>query len=109
MLWGKGLQQLCKRMAALIDEVRTDYPTATIVPLIYWNGNELVGKDGIEPSGTFPFDHPAGEASQLLADTKRHLAWTGFRGPQGLRMPWGHDRREKLSLRLLYDLGLLYD
>ena len=51
MLWGKGLQQLCKRMAALIDEVRTDYPTATIVPLIYWNGNELVGKDGI-PQGS---------------------------------------------------------
>ena len=63
-------------MAALIDEVRTDYPTATIVPMIYWNGNELVGKDGIEPSGTYPFDHPAGEASELLADTKRHLAWT---------------------------------
>ena len=76
MLWGTGLQQLCKRMAALIDEVRTDYPTATIVPMIYWNGNELVRKDGIEPSGTYPFDHPAGEASQLLADTKRHLAWT---------------------------------
>ena len=38
MLWGKGLQQLCKRLAALIDEVRTDYPAATIIPMIYWNG-----------------------------------------------------------------------
>ena len=84
MLWGKGLQQICKRMAALIDEVRTDYPTATIVPMIYWNGNELVGKDGIEPTGTFPFDHPSGDASQLLADTKRHLTWTrGFAARKG--------------------------
>ena len=96
MLWGKGLQQLCKRMAALIDEVRTDYPTATIVPMIYWNGNELVGKDGVEPSGTFPHQEAPGLDQ-------------GFRGPQGLRMPWSHDRREKLSLRLLYDLGPLYD
>ena len=40
MLWGKGLQQLCKQMAALIDEARTDFPTTTIIPMIYWNGNE---------------------------------------------------------------------
>ena len=76
MLWGKGLQQLCKRLAALIDEVRTDYPAATIIPMIYWNGNELVGKDGLEPTGTYPYDTPIGDAEQLLADTKRHLAWT---------------------------------
>ena len=76
MLWGKGLQQICKRMAALIDEARADFPTATMIPMIYWNGNELVGKDGIEPTGIYPYDTPTRDAIQLLEDTKRHLLWT---------------------------------
>ena len=76
MLWGKGLQQICKRMAALIDEARTDFPTATIIPMIYWNVNELVGKDGIEPTGIYPYDTPMGDAVEMLEKTKRHLLWT---------------------------------
>ena len=74
MLGGKGLQQIYKRLAALIDEARTDFPTATIIPMIHWNGNELVGKDGIEPTGMYPYDTPMGDAIQMLEDTRRHGA-----------------------------------
>ena len=52
MLWGKGLQQLCKRMAAM----------------------SLLGRTASSPAAP-SLSTTAGEASQMLADTKRHLAW----------------------------------
>ena len=62
MLWGKGLRKFASGSM-------TDFPTATIIPMIYWKGNKLVG------NGIYPYDTPMGDAIQLLEDT-RHLLWT---------------------------------
>ena len=75
MCWGRDLQYLCKEASKVLKEsrsVQTDAPTYVVV---YWNGNELVGKNGIQPTNRHPFDEPEGDYHQLMSDSKRHITW----------------------------------
>ena len=55
-LWGKKLHHLAYELDAVTKQVKSDFGSNTeVIATIYWNGNELVGPNGIEDERRWPF------------------------------------------------------
>ena len=55
MKWGATLRTLVKTTMEIVEDARKRHPEMDIIVAVYWNGNELVGKGGIEQSPVHPF------------------------------------------------------
>ena len=75
MLWGQDLRRIIIRSIELVAEARAGNPDAPIVLVAMWNGNELVGKRGINPQQHWPFEEPEGHYPDILEDLKRRIRW----------------------------------
>ena len=75
VLWGQDLRRIIIRSIELVAEARTGNPDAPIVFVAMSNGNELVGKRGINPQQHWPFEELEGHHPDILEDLKRHIRW----------------------------------
>ena len=79
MMWGKNLQALVKRAIQLVREVIQKYGENVRINLhVAWFGNELVGRGGIAPQPSWPYEDGDGVWPDLLDTCMRHLTW--FKG-----------------------------
>ena len=75
MLWGQDLRRIVKRTVEIIKQVREEIPESPIIALVYWNGNELVGEQGVIGLQHWPWSDPKGDYPTIMADLKRHISW----------------------------------
>ena len=68
MLWGPDLRRIVKRTVEIIQKVREEVPDSPIIALVYWNGNELVGEQGVIGLQHWPWSDPKGDYPSILAD-----------------------------------------
>ena len=72
MKWGATLKVLVKRAMWHIQDARERHPEKQIIIAVYWNGNELVGKGGIEKSNVYPFEWGETDPNEIHRDCMRH-------------------------------------
>eukprot|EP00435_Cladocopium_sp_Y103_P043739 s3220_g12.t1 len=74
------LQQIVKRNIQTVKDLMAKFGPQygshlRVISVIVWSGNELCGRQGIEPLPMWGQDAPEGDYHQLMADCKRHMTW----------------------------------
>ena len=73
-MWGKRLHQLSWKLEELINSAIQQYGRGVeIHAIMYWNGNELVGPDGVEDEPRYPYRPSSLDVAGVYKTMKQRL------------------------------------